>query len=140
MKRYWLSLILWLISHFHSNITFQVVNFGSNPMNLKVSVSGLDPSSVKLSGSTMTILTSTNLMDENSFKEPKKVKQPFCSLLFILCSETMFSSLHKGRKSLHMCMSYCNLFYCVSFSTTLFALISSHTNISTVQKKIWAEK
>ncbi|XWS58857.1 hypothetical protein CRYUN_Cryun08bG0070600 [Craigia yunnanensis] len=54
-------------------IRIKVVNFGSNPMNLKVSVSGLDPTSVKLSGSTKTILTSTNLMDENSFKEPKKV-------------------------------------------------------------------
>ncbi|XP_021297362.1 alpha-L-arabinofuranosidase 1 isoform X1 [Herrania umbratica] len=54
-------------------IRVKVVNFGSNSVNLEISVSGLDPSSVKLSGTTMTVLTSTNLTDENSFKEPKKV-------------------------------------------------------------------
>ncbi|XP_022766566.1 alpha-L-arabinofuranosidase 1 isoform X2 [Durio zibethinus] len=54
-------------------IRIKVVNFGSNSVNLKISFSGLDPNYVKLSGSTMTILTSTNLMDENSFKEQKKV-------------------------------------------------------------------
>ncbi|KAE8697752.1 Alpha-L-arabinofuranosidase 1 [Hibiscus syriacus] len=54
-------------------IRIKAVNFGSNSVNLQISVGGLDPNSVKLSGSTMTILTSANLMDENSFKEPKKV-------------------------------------------------------------------
>ncbi|WRX23813.1 Alpha-L-arabinofuranosidase [Theobroma cacao] len=54
-------------------IRIKVVNFGSNSVNLKISVSGLDPNSVKLSGTKMTVLTSTNLMDENSFKEPTKV-------------------------------------------------------------------
>ncbi|XVF56344.1 hypothetical protein PTKIN_Ptkin06aG0112100 [Pterospermum kingtungense] len=54
-------------------VRIKTVNFGSDPISLKISVSGLDPSSEKLSGSTKTILTSTNLMDENSFNEPKKV-------------------------------------------------------------------
>ncbi|TYI44310.1 hypothetical protein ES332_A01G228300v1 [Gossypium tomentosum] len=54
-------------------IRIKVVNFGSNSVNLQISVDGLDPNSVKLSGSTKTTLTSANLMDENSFKEPKKV-------------------------------------------------------------------
>lgn len=54
-------------------IRIKAVNFGSNPIDLKISVSGLDPRSEKLSGSTKTVLTSTNLMDENSFNEPNKV-------------------------------------------------------------------
>ncbi|MBA0642853.1 hypothetical protein Goklo_027190, partial [Gossypium klotzschianum] len=54
-------------------IRIKVVNFGNNSVNLQISVDGLDPNSVKLSGSTKTTLTSANLMDENSFKEPKKV-------------------------------------------------------------------
>ncbi|PPD88581.1 hypothetical protein GOBAR_DD14470 [Gossypium barbadense] len=54
-------------------VRIKVVNFGSNSVNLQISVDGLDPNSVKLSGSTKTTLTSANLMDENSFKEPKKV-------------------------------------------------------------------
>lgn len=52
----------------------QIVNFGSNKVNLKISVDGLEPNSVGLFGSTQTTLTSTNLMDENSFKDPKKVR------------------------------------------------------------------
>ncbi|MBA0551243.1 hypothetical protein Golob_022137 [Gossypium lobatum] len=54
-------------------IRIKVVNFGSNSVNLQISVDGLDPNSVKLSGSTKITLTSANPMDENSFKEPKKV-------------------------------------------------------------------
>lgn len=53
----------------------QVVNLRSNSVNLKVSVDGLGPNSIKLSGSTKTQLTSSNLKDENSFTEPNKVSK-----------------------------------------------------------------
>ena len=41
-------------------------------MNMAVSISGLQ-NAIKSSGSNMTILTSDNVMDENSFQEPNKV-------------------------------------------------------------------
>lgn len=53
----------------------QVVNLRSSSVNLKVSVDGLGPNSIKLSGSTKTQLTSSNLKDENSFTEPNKVSK-----------------------------------------------------------------
>lgn len=46
-------------------------------MNLTISVDGLGLSSLQLSGSTKTVLTSANPMDENSFKDPKKVPDMF---------------------------------------------------------------
>lgn len=58
---------------FSGNYYLQVVNFGSNSVKPKMSLDGLDPNSIKLSGVTMTVLTSSNVMDENSFKEPNKV-------------------------------------------------------------------
>ncbi|KAK9266548.1 hypothetical protein L1049_001592 [Liquidambar formosana] len=54
-------------------LRIKIVNFGSNTVNLKISVAGLESNSIQLSGSTKTVLTSSNVMDENSFKEPKKV-------------------------------------------------------------------
>lgn len=54
-------------------IKIKVVNFGGSPVNLKVSVTGLDPNVVRVSGSKKTVLTSTNVMDENSFAQPQKV-------------------------------------------------------------------
>jgi len=51
---------------------FQIVNFGNSKVNLKVSIDGLGLSS-RLSGSTKTVFTSSNVMDENSFVDPKKV-------------------------------------------------------------------
>ncbi|XP_068340593.1 alpha-L-arabinofuranosidase 1-like [Pyrus communis] len=54
-------------------LRIKVVNLGTNTVNLKVSVNGLEPNSISPSGSTKTVLTSNNLMDENSFNEPKKV-------------------------------------------------------------------
>ncbi|XP_031280175.1 alpha-L-arabinofuranosidase 1-like [Pistacia vera] len=51
----------------------KVVNFGSNKVNLKISVYGLESNSINSSRSTKTLLTSNNVMDENSFKEPNKV-------------------------------------------------------------------
>lgn len=54
-------------------MTLQIVNFGSDTVNLKIAVNGLDLNTVRLSGSTKTVFTSSNLMDENSFNEPTKV-------------------------------------------------------------------
>ena len=56
------------------------MNFGTNIVNLKIVVDGLEPNSINLSKSTKTVLTSTNLMDENSFNEPKKVSESTCIL------------------------------------------------------------
>lgn len=57
----------------NSYLRIKIVNFGTNIVNLKIVVDGLEPNSINLSESTKTVLTSTNLMDENSFNEPKKV-------------------------------------------------------------------
>ncbi|XP_020218716.1 alpha-L-arabinofuranosidase 1 [Cajanus cajan] len=53
-------------------IRIKVVNFGTNAVNLKISIAGLEPNSLQLSGS-QTVLTSANVMDENSFSQPNKV-------------------------------------------------------------------
>lgn len=42
-------------------------------MNLKLSVEGVDKKSIEARGSILTTLTSSNVKDENSFNEPKKV-------------------------------------------------------------------
>ncbi|KAE9588710.1 hypothetical protein Lal_00030360 [Lupinus albus] len=52
-------------------IRIKVVNFGITPQNLQISIDGLN-STIKQLGSTKTVLTSSNLMDENSFLEPNK--------------------------------------------------------------------
>ncbi|XP_041025680.1 alpha-L-arabinofuranosidase 1-like isoform X2 [Juglans microcarpa x Juglans regia] len=58
-----------------SYLRIKIVNFGNDTVNLKISVDGLEPNStILLSGSTKTVLTSGNPMDENSFNEPNKVK------------------------------------------------------------------
>ncbi|KAJ4971892.1 hypothetical protein NE237_004991 [Protea cynaroides] len=68
------SAITWKNTSDDNNyIRIKIVNFGGDTVNLKISVNGLDPDSIGLFGSTKTVLTSNNLMDENSFKEPKKV-------------------------------------------------------------------
>ncbi|KAK1256785.1 Alpha-L-arabinofuranosidase 1 [Acorus gramineus] len=54
-------------------LRIKIVNFGSNTVNLKMSLIGLGANAVNPSGSTCTTLTSTNLMDENSFATPNKV-------------------------------------------------------------------
>lgn len=51
----------------------QVVNLGSNKLPLKISVDGVGKNFFESIGSKMTILTSNNVMDENSFNDPKKV-------------------------------------------------------------------
>ncbi|OIV90017.1 hypothetical protein TanjilG_00318 [Lupinus angustifolius] len=53
-------------------IRIKVVNFGINSQNLQISVNGLN-STIKQLGSTKTVLTSSNLMDENSFSEKMKI-------------------------------------------------------------------
>ncbi|XP_021745585.1 alpha-L-arabinofuranosidase 1-like [Chenopodium quinoa] len=52
-------------------ITIKIVNFGNNYVNLKLSIGA--ENSVQLVGSKKTVLTSTNVMDENSFQIPNKV-------------------------------------------------------------------
>ncbi|CAN6810030.1 unnamed protein product [Brassica oleracea] len=54
-------------------IRIKAVNFGDTSVNMKVLVTGLDPNVMKVSGSKRTVLTSTNVMDENSFTQPEKV-------------------------------------------------------------------
>ncbi|RWR74828.1 alpha-L-arabinofuranosidase 1-like protein isoform X1 [Cinnamomum micranthum f. kanehirae] len=54
-------------------LRIKIVNFGNASINLKISVVGLGSKQVRSVGSTKTILTSSNLKDENSYKEPKKV-------------------------------------------------------------------
>ncbi|KAI3984270.1 hypothetical protein MKX01_011224 [Papaver californicum] len=67
------STIKWKSSEDNSNyIRIKIVNFGGDAVNLKISLDGLT-NSKDFTGSTKTILTSKNLMDENSFTEPNKI-------------------------------------------------------------------
>ncbi|KAF3598723.1 hypothetical protein F2Q69_00038808 [Brassica cretica] len=61
-------------------IRIKAVNFGATSVNMKVLVTGFDPNVMKVSGSRKTVVTSTNVMDENSFTQPEKVA-PHESLL-----------------------------------------------------------
>ncbi|KAG5552736.1 hypothetical protein RHGRI_010739 [Rhododendron griersonianum] len=75
------SAIAWKNSKDNKNyLRIKIVNFGSNIVNLKISIDGMKQNTFQSLGSTKTILTSSNLMDENSFKEPNKVT-PIKSLL-----------------------------------------------------------
>ncbi|KAF8043721.1 hypothetical protein BT93_A1898 [Corymbia citriodora subsp. variegata] len=53
-------------------IKIKIVNFGSRSVNLRICIRRLIRHSIRKSGSTKTVLTSANLMDENSFAEPRK--------------------------------------------------------------------
>ncbi|CAL9024601.1 unnamed protein product [Prunus brigantina] len=57
----------------NSYLRIKIVNFGTDIVNLKIVVDGLELNSINLSESTKTVLTSNNPMDENSLNEPKKV-------------------------------------------------------------------
>ncbi|CAB4285943.1 unnamed protein product [Prunus armeniaca] len=57
----------------NSYLRIKIVNFGTDAVNLKIVVDGLEPNSINLSESTKTLLTSNNPMDGNSFNDPKKV-------------------------------------------------------------------
>ena len=61
----------------------QVVNFGSDAISLTISTSGLQ-ASVNALGSTTTVLTSGNVMDENSFSNPNKVTFAIAFAFFCL--------------------------------------------------------
>ncbi|EEC68797.1 hypothetical protein OsI_37351 [Oryza sativa Indica Group] len=53
----------------------KIVNFGPNAVNLTISSRGLQDG-VNTAKSTVTVLTSGNFLDENSFSEPNKARQP----------------------------------------------------------------
>ncbi|CAH9069033.1 unnamed protein product [Cuscuta epithymum] len=64
----------------HEYLRIKAVNFGASNVTLKITVDGLEQNSKQLLGSTKTLLTSSNVLDENSFTEPTKVT-PTKSLL-----------------------------------------------------------
>ncbi|KAI7736721.1 hypothetical protein M8C21_001969 [Ambrosia artemisiifolia] len=51
----------------------KVVNYGSNKVNLTITFKGFDPRLINYSKSSTTVLSSTNVKDENSFQNPTKV-------------------------------------------------------------------
>ncbi|KAD3067561.1 hypothetical protein R6Q59_018408 [Mikania micrantha] len=59
----------------------KIVNFGSSTVNVRIVIDGLDPNLLDTSGS-KTVLSSTNVKDENSFAFPKKIT-PVTSMLEI---------------------------------------------------------
>ncbi|CDP14338.1 unnamed protein product [Coffea canephora] len=68
------SAILWKSSDDgRQYLRIKVVNFGSSTVNLKITIDNLDSNLIQAIGSTQTVLKSSSLMDENSFKEPHKV-------------------------------------------------------------------
>lgn len=54
-------------------VDMQAVNYGSNPLNLHLTVSGLSTNCVSVADSIMMLMTSGGLMDENSFANPTNV-------------------------------------------------------------------
>ncbi|KAM0947929.1 putative non-reducing end alpha-L-arabinofuranosidase [Dioscorea sansibarensis] len=74
------SAIIWTSKEDSSTfLKIKIVNFGSDNVDLKITVSGLQ-NAINSVGSMKTELTSGDLMDENSFAEPRKVV-PLKSLL-----------------------------------------------------------
>nr|ACN33779.1 unknown [Zea mays] len=65
------SAITWQDSE-NSFLRVKVINFGSDAVTLTISTSGLQ-ASINALGSTATVLTSADVMDENSFSNPTKV-------------------------------------------------------------------
>jgi len=63
-------------------------------VNLKISIDGLEPNSLQLSGSTKTVLTSGNVMDENSFSQPKKVPSTTFTLSNLLIYPSEYCSVY----------------------------------------------
>ncbi|KAL2476437.1 Alpha-L-arabinofuranosidase 1 [Abeliophyllum distichum] len=64
----------------NSDAVEMVVNFGNNRVTLKISIDGLEQNKIQKTGSAKTILTSSNVMDENIFNGPKKVAPVTCPL------------------------------------------------------------
>ncbi|VVB13276.1 unnamed protein product [Arabis nemorensis] len=54
-------------------VQIKAVNFGDKTVNLKVSMTGLDSRITRVSGYKKKVLTSTNVMDENSFSNPEMI-------------------------------------------------------------------
>lgn len=54
-------------------VDLQAVNYGSTPLNLHLTVSGLSTNCVSAADSIMMLMTSGGLMDENSFANPTYV-------------------------------------------------------------------
>ncbi|XP_073525949.1 uncharacterized protein [Phyllobates terribilis] len=54
-------------------LIIKVVNMGSDSANVKLSIVGLDQDTAYFKGSRKTVLTSSNVMDENSLDNPTKV-------------------------------------------------------------------
>ncbi|KAK4412767.1 Alpha-L-arabinofuranosidase 1 [Sesamum alatum] len=67
------SAITWKDTEDNRHLRIKVVNFGSNSVTLQISIDGMEVNSLQSSGSTKTELTSSNVMDENSFQVPNKV-------------------------------------------------------------------
>ncbi|XP_052136084.1 alpha-L-arabinofuranosidase 1-like [Oryza glaberrima] len=65
------SAITWKDTH-DIFLRIKIINFGPNAVNLTISSRGLQ-AGVNTAKSTVTVLTSDNLLDENSFAEPNKV-------------------------------------------------------------------
>ncbi|KAJ7972047.1 alpha-L-arabinofuranosidase 1 [Quillaja saponaria] len=106
------SAITWKNSVDNKNyLRIKIVNFATDVVNLKISVDGLDPHTTRLSGSTRTVLTSDDLMDENSFVEPKKVVPTQTKLenagmdMNIVLSQKSFTSLDLLKESIHLEMT-----------------------------------
>ncbi|RAL51922.1 hypothetical protein DM860_010640 [Cuscuta australis] len=57
----------------HEYLRIKAVNIGGSNVTLKITIDGLQQNSKQLFGSMETVLTSSNVLDENSFVEPKKV-------------------------------------------------------------------
>ncbi|XP_051149160.1 alpha-L-arabinofuranosidase 1-like [Andrographis paniculata] len=67
------SAITWKDADGKTYLRIKAVNFGSSDVNLQISIEGLEVSSMLAIGSTKTELTSSAVMDENSFVAPRKV-------------------------------------------------------------------
>lgn len=67
------SAITWKDTDGKTRLRIKVVNFGSNNVTLQISIDGLEVNSLQSSRSVKTVLTSGNVMDENSFEAPNKV-------------------------------------------------------------------
>eukprot|EP00246_Nothoceros_aenigmaticus_P016769 TRINITY_DN7822_c0_g1_i1.p1 TRINITY_DN7822_c0_g1~~TRINITY_DN7822_c0_g1_i1.p1 ORF type:complete len:245 (-),score=43.60 TRINITY_DN7822_c0_g1_i1:103-837(-) len=54
-------------------LVIKVVNFGEDSLTLHLSLEGLQPTGLNSAASTVTVLSSEDVMDENSFWQPEKV-------------------------------------------------------------------
>ncbi|RHN75758.1 putative glycosidase [Medicago truncatula] len=72
-------------------LRLKVVNYAKASQNLGISINGLS-TNVQPSGSSMAVLTSSGIMDENSFAEPMKISPQRTSLAN--ASKDMYVALH----------------------------------------------